>query len=341
MNVQNVLNQKINKRIVKKMLEQASKYNVDIQPVEQSTDLTSNYNFLMKTANLIYLLLSDADLTIKRDYANLNEQFGQNYEDDSANPFSRFAFDPGSVRSNRSRADTIGTLESSVPGTRSSYSSGSYGLSRASRPFYRPGSYQGSEAPSLPPSLPYNNPRINYPIPNYGRVIPPNPYDDGDTISELSDESYFPDLSEESFYQNNKGVSINTTQLEREAVNLKFYTEQMLGQFNLLTKPQKERLRKIIIKITNQINLINQKYPNNPALVGAFKLIKSTFSTINDELTKSGERTIVDSGEYETDESIGAGRVNKGIYNLHQPSKYVNFNNVNANWSYNLAQRNN
>lgn len=300
MNVQNVLMQKINKRIVKKMLEQASKYNVDIQSTEQSTDLTSNYNFLMKTANLIFVYLSDAVLTIKRDYANLNEnQFGQNYDDDSANPFNADAFIPGSVRSNRSRADTIGTLESSVPGTRSSSSSGSY-----------------------------------------GRVVPPNPYDD--TISELSD-SYFPDLSEESFYQQNinPGLFISLSLLEKEVVNLKFYTEQMLGQFNLLTNPQKERLIKIIIKVTNQINLIDQKSPNNPKTSASFKLIKSTFSIINDELTKSGERTIVDSGEYETDESIGAGRVNKGIYNLHQPSKYVNASNVNMNWAYNLAQRNN
>ena len=291
---QNVLNQKINKKVVNSMLKQASKYNLDVQDVGQSTDITTTYNSLMKSLNLIFLYLSDADLTIKRDFPNLRE-FGTAIDDDSANPFSRYGFIPSVI------GRDVGRDDASM-------------ASSASPPFYRQA-------------------RVNYRMPNYGRVVPPNPY--RDDLSELSDESSFPDLSE---------FGINTTQLEREAVNLKFYVDELTGQFNLLTKPQKERLRKIIIKITNQINLINQKFPNNPALSASFKLIKSTFSIINDELTKSGERTIVDSGEYETDESIGAGRggrINKGIYNLHQPAKYVNPRNVNANWAFNLAQRNN
>ena len=286
---QNVLMKKINKRVVNSMLKQASKYNLDVQDIGQSTDITTTFNSLMKSLNLIFLYLSDADLTIKRDFPNLRE-FGTAIDDDSANPFSRYGFIPSVIE----RDDE----------------------STASPPFYRPG-------------------RINYRMPNYGRVIPPNPYIDEDTLSELTDEDS---------YRNNISIQINTTQLEKEAVNLKFYVDELTGQFNLLTNPQKERLRKIIIKITNQINLINQKYPNNPALSSSFKLIKSTFSIINDELTKSGERTIVDSEEYQTDESIGAGRggkINKGIYNLHQPTKYVNPYNVNANWAFNLAQRNN
>lgn len=303
---QNVLNQKINKRVVKKMLEQASKYNLDVQDIGQSTDITTTFNSLMKSLNLIFLYLSDASLTIQRDFPNLRE-FGPDVDDDSANPFSRDAFIPSVIGRDVGRDDE--SMASSV-----------------SPPFYR--------------------------MPNYGRVVPQNPY--RDDLSELTDEDTFPDLSQfpdpsdsrsyASSYGNNIRVGVNATQLEREAVNLKFYVDELTGQFNLLTKPQKERLRKIIIKITNQINLINQKYPNNPLTYASFKLIKSTFSIINDELTKSGERTIVDSGEYETDESIGAGRggrINKGIYNLHQPTKYVNPRNVNANWSYNLAQRNN
>lgn len=300
---QNVLNQKINKRVVKKMLEQASKYNLDVQDIGQSTDITTTFNSLMKSLNLIFLYLSDADLTIKRDFPNLRE-FGPDVDDDSANPFSRNAFIPSVIGRDVGRDDD----------------------STVSLPFYR--------------------------VPNYGRVIPQNPY--RDDLSELTDESTFPDLSQfpdpsdsrsyASSYGNNIRVGIASTQLEKEVVNLKFYVDELTGQFNLLTKPQKERLRKIIIKITNQINLINQKYPDAPITYASFKLIKSIFSIINDELTKSGERTIVDSGEYETDESIGAGRVgriNKGIYNLHQPTKYVNPYNVNLNWAYNLAQRNN
>jgi hypothetical protein len=284
---------KINKKVVNSMLKQASKYNLDVQDIGQSSDLTTTFNSLMKTLNLIYLYLSDAELTIKRDFPNLRK-FADDYDDDSANPFSRDAFIPSVIGRDVGRDD-----ESMA--------------SSASPPFYRP----------------------VYRMPNYGRVIPPNPYIDEDTLSELTDESS---------YGNDIRVGVNSTQLEREAVNLKFYVDELTGQFNLLTKPQKERLRKIIIKITNQINLINQIYPNNPLTSASFKLIKSNFSTINNELTKSGERTIEDSGEYEFDESIGAGRVgkiNKGIYNIHQPTKYVNPYNVNANWSYNLAQRNN
>lgn len=310
----NVLMNRINKRVIQQMLKQSALAIPNEQPLQEDQDVKTNYNLLMKTLNLIFLYLSDATLTIKRDFPNLRE-FGPDIDDDSANPFSRDGFIPSVIGRDVGRDDES---------TASSASS-------ASPPFYRQA-------------------RINYRMPNYGRVIPPNPY--RDDLSELSDESSFPDLSQfddpsqESYYRNDVRVGINGSAVEREAVNLKFYVDELTGQFNLLTKPQKERLRKIIIKITNQINLINQKYPNSPLTSASFQLIKSNFSIINDELTKSGERTIKDSGEYEFDESIGAGRINRKLFNMHQPTKYVNarsFNpqNVNANFLYNLAKQNN
>jgi hypothetical protein len=314
---QNVLNQKINKRVVKKMLEQASKYNLDVNPNEQDVDVKTTYNSLMKSLNFIYLILSQVvsgiDLKLTEEVQKLNKraiqrelqrQEERGYEGENPNIYEEDI---------NSRFGRIGSQGSQYP-----FSLGSRSIA--------PSEYEEVEFEDDP-----NDPEVLYGYPEGSVYGYPEGSVDGSNISSLSGLSKLGEVE--------SAVSLNS--LEKEVVNTKFYVEQLLGQFNLLTKIQKQKLATIIQKINKQINHISRIYPKGTKkytqLYNSFVYLKSSLKIINEELSSAGEGAILeDGGQYD-----GSGRVNKGIYNLHQPTKYVNPKNVNANWSYNLAQRNN
>ena len=303
---QNVLNQKINKKVVNSMLKQASKYTLDVNPIEQDVDVKTTYNSLMKSLNFIYLILSQVvagiDLKLAEEIDKLNKKAKEReenpniYEEDINSRFGR-----------------IGSEGSEYP-----FSLGSRSIV--------PSEYEEIEFEN--PSEYGNDPS------EYGdepEVLYGYPQKKNGSVSSLLRLSKIGEVE--------SAVSLNS--LEKEVVNTKFYTEQLLGQFNLLTKIQKQKLATIVQKINKQINDISRIYPKGTKkytqLHSSFIYLKASLKIINDELSSAGEGVILpDAGYYE-----GGARLTKGIYNLHQPTKYVNPNNVNANWSYNLAQRNN
>jgi hypothetical protein len=337
---QNVLNQKINKRVVKKMLEQASKYTLDVNPIEQDVDVKTTYNSLMKSLNFIYLILSQVvsgiDLKLTEEVENLNKranekvqkfnreaiqrelqrQEEQGYEGENPNDYEDDI---------NSRFGRIGSQGSQYP-----FSLGSRSIA--------PSEYEEVEFEDDPndPEVLYGYPEGSlYGYPEGSVYGYPQGSVDGSNISSLTGKT----LELLKLGEVESAVSLNS--LEKEVVNVKFYVEQLLGQFNLLTKVQKQKLATIVQKINKQINHIGRIYSKRTKkytqLHNSFVFLKSSLKIINDELSLAGEGIILeDGGQYG-----GSGRVNKGIYNIHQPTKYVNPSNVNMNWAYNLAQRNN
>jgi uncharacterized protein YsxB (DUF464 family) len=148
--------------------------------------------------------------------------------------------------------------------------------------------------------------------------------DDGDDdISEMTD------FSVPAYKKVLDAMNINA--LEKEVVNVKFITQSLEESFSTLTKTQKNKLKTLCELILTQMYEIVFYYPEDTKIydqvINVFDMLADSIWTIEDRLKQAGEGVL----NYE-----GGGRVNRGIYNLHQPSKYVN-----ANWSYNLAQRNN
>jgi hypothetical protein len=358
----NVLDKKVNKKLVNSMLAQAQKYTTDIP---QTTGDTVSFTSLMKSLTYISLILGQVLTKAARNHQKI-ERFRDGAYSDGGDDDSGF-FDHGTHR-NREFSGTgrkVGGMKSSksasraapqrVPGFFSPDSSSSQGDSfvhstARSRPFQPSASRQNKDAMSLPAfarfasvidSIPATvktkstNNSISKRLDFSGH---PSDSDDGDDDDDDDDDDG--KISELTVNTVNpmKFVidTINVNALEKEAVNVKFITQSLEETFSSLTKIQKSKLKTLCTTIIKQMVAIEQFYPDTTRLydqvINIFEMIAESIQIIEDRLQQAGE------GQFEYE---GAGRINSGLLKLHQPQQYVNYRNVNDNFLANLARRNN
>jgi hypothetical protein len=352
----NVLDKKINKKVVQKMIDQAQKYDIDTS--EPDGNVTVSYTSLMKSLTYISLIFKQI-LTFAGTYnEQLQNEVDQEMEtlglsgsdeeededDDDDDDDDNFGLRPSrlglSSIKKRASSSSSGSTYSGATLTPNAYDRsqwsfktpfqqspkehsrlGSYGRNLPTPQEIRSMSGRSSRANTTFNNSAFQNRRVlPYQVPRYG--------DDGgdDNLSELSMRTRRTPVTKKIV------DNINANALEKETVNVKFIAQSLEGTFSTLTKNQKHKLKTLCETILKQMREIIEYYPESTKiydqLINVFEMLRESIKTIEDQLRQSGEGNFV-----------GAG-INPRLLRMHQPQQYINFNNVNANWRQNLARRN-
>ena len=298
---------RINKRIVKAMLKQAQAFMPDVPPPPVDSDVSVNYLSLMKSLTNILMNLREL-------YAY---RFGIQAEGEAD------YFDLPEI------SDITGSAFSAMQ-------------SQASQGSYAPFGSQASQASSV--SAPFFRRGVNSPASSvYSQPISQVSSSSGQPSSRYGQERLSqyeePRRQEQSIEENiiyAQGNSIVLNSLTKEVVNAQFLVETL--PFAQLSKIQKERLKRIIVKI-NKVKGVISIGISRPIYTKLNKILNN----IQSALQVGGEgdtsefllRTEEEMPPVEGDELIGFGRKHRML----SPAMY-NAHNVNANFAYNLAKRN-
>ena len=339
---------KVNKRIVKHMLKQATEFLPDIPPPAVSEDVATNYNGLVKSLNNILLNLQEIYVYQFNRQPEGEADYPYEEEEDETEYGPEWGvgsegLSEGSYHPSRVSYASIGSgRKKKRAGARRAGSEGSELTmmsvpSVASQPFYRPRDVR-SEASSSRASEPFFRAR--------------------DVMSELTDP--YMGLEEPSIPEgrrkhesplHNPYVPLLLNNLTRETVNAKFYAEQL--NFSQLTKIQKQKIKHLLVRIDKPMRLITRIRELRPVSVNLVELL----NMIKDTMTSEGSsqeyipRTEAEMPQEAIGElegfAYGGGRIcgsttsvfGAGKRKLLSPAMY-NAHNVNQNFNYSLSKRN-
>lgn len=314
---------RINKRVVKAMMKQITEQQPDVPAPPVDSDVSVNYLSLMKSLTNILM--------------NLRELYAYRFGIQAEGEVDEFDLPEisditGSEFSAMQSQASQGSQASYAPfgSQQSVYSQPVSSVASAvSAPFFRRGvNSPASSVYSQPGSQASSS--TGQPSSRYGQ----------ERLSQYSE----PRRNEQSIEENiiyAQGNSIVLNSLTKEVVNSQFLVETL--PFAQLSKIQKERLKKIIVKINKVKGVIN---------IGISRPIYTKLNKILNNITTAlkvgGEgdtsefllRTEEEMAPVEGDELIGFGRkrrlLSPAMYNAHNFNPY----NVNANFAYNLQKRN-
>jgi hypothetical protein len=306
------LQQKINKRIVKHMIKQATEQLPDVPPLAISEDVTQNYIALMKSLSFIILILNELQA---RNLALVDEgEADYPYEEGEEEEFGL----PGYAMS-----------ESELSGVRSMPSRAS---SAVSMPFRRPGAVS-------PPSSLYSQPLSSRSSARY--MLPP-----GEAPSRDEER-----LARNERNQNNPFSSLVLNSLSKEIINAKFLTEVIpFSQLTKIQKQKLKQIIVRINKVIGVIRTGVAKpiYINLITLINTITAgFKSTEGDYQEYLPRTEEEMPPEqAGEFEalvghghicgsTTSVYGAGRKHR----LLSPAMYA-AHNVNDLFQQSLSKRN-
>lgn len=302
---------RINKRVVKAMLKQAQVQMPDVPVPPVDSDVNVNYLSLMKSLTNILM--------------NLRELYAYRFGVQAEGEVDEF--DLPEI-SDISGSEFSGLQSQASQGSQASYAPFGSQASSVSAPFFRRGVNSLSSVYSQPGSQASSS--TGQPSSRYGQ----------ERLSQYSE----PRRNEQSIEENiiyAQGNSIVLNSLTKEVVNSQFLVETL--PFAQLSKIQKERLKRIIVKI-NKVKGVISIGISRPIYTKLNKII----SNIQTALKVGGEgdtsefllRTEEEMPPVEGDELIGFGRKHRllspAMYNAHNFNPY----NVNANFAYNQAKRN-
>jgi hypothetical protein len=348
---------KINKRINKAALKQASASMPDVPPPAVNEDITINYTSLMKSLSNILINLQEIYMS---KFSQLPEGETDYFDLPDLPDVSELTESTGisgisgmqSLRSNPSQASSVSSGFSYAPigsvGSRGSAHRGgppSIASSASSgQPFYRRGS-QASSVYSQPQSqilssLGVPSSRYSQPQDSLGNYPEPRRHEESILSAQRGPNSF---------------SSLLLNSLNREIINAKFLTEEI--NFGLLTKIQKEKLIKIMVRI-DKVKRIISTGVSKPIYVNLNSVLKMIQSGLSSEgsaseflLRTEGTMPPEQAGEIE---AIGSGRVGYGhisgsttsVYGASRKHRLLspamfNAHNVNDNFVFNLQKRNN
>lgn len=308
----NGLDNKINKRIVKHMIKQASQYLPDVPPPAISEDVTINYNSLMKSLSNILLNLQEIYMArfemMPEGEAEYEEEEGEEEEEFGVPGYAMSEAELSGLRSVSSRASSV------------------------SAPFRRPGA-------ASPPSSAYSQPVSSRHSSRY--MLPP-----GEAPSRDEER-----LARNERNQNNPFSSLVLNSLSKEIINAKFLTEVIpFPQLTKIQKQKLKQIIVRINKVIGVIRTGVAKpiYINLITLINTITSgFKSTEGDYQEYLPRTEEEMPPEqAGEFEalvghghicgsTTSVYGAGRKHR----LLSPAMYM-AHNVNDLFHQSLSKRN-
>lgn len=340
---------RINKRINKAALRQASMIMPDVPAPPANSDITINFTALMKSLSNILINLQEVYMS----------RFQMQFEEDEYDGFD----DEGNEGNEGSDDENFGV----GPDNRSQASRSA--RSRASRMSYAP--IDGFQMPANPLHNPNRTPprvnqHIRFPsssnapdssIPGPGQVRPAPSVVSNPLIPPRSNISslgqtykpayllpgYAPSrveeiLAREERQQNNPFSSLVLNSLTKEIINAKFLAEAI--PFSQLTKIQKQNLKQIMVRIGKVMGVIRTgiSKPIYVNLQAVLKLIQSGLKSEGDAqeflLRTQEEMPPEQAGEIEALQGAGLRK-----HRLLSPALF-NAHNVNDNFLYSLSKRN-
>lgn len=314
---------RINKRINKAALRQASMQMPDVPPPPVNSDVNQNYLALMKSLSNILINLQEIYMSRfalqaegEADYFDLPElgdfPDGSSVSSGLSGLQSQASYAPFGSQASSVYSQPVSSVASAV-----------------SAPFFRRG--VNSPATSV-----YSQPvsSIGQPSSRYGQ----------ERISQYSEPRREEESIQSALRGPNSFISLVLNSLSKEIINAKFLAE--IIPFGQLSKIQKQKLKQIIVRI-NKVKGFIKTGISKPLYVNLNSVIKLIEQGLSSEgqaseflLRTEAEMPPEQAGEIEA--LAGSGRYGK--HRMLSPAMFAShqFNprNVNANFAYNQAKRN-